>query len=372
MKTPAGPPFIVETGRPLQVGFIPDSDCAPIIAAHESGLFEKYDLRVELHRETRWANIRDKIIQGDLDAAHAPASLPFVVNLGIDSDQCACVAGMVLSLQGNSLTVSQELWNEGVRDPFSLRDLVYRNWGRRTYSFGVEFPHSPPYFLLRQWLKAGGLLPHSEVRLVVMPPAQMFPTLKLGYIDGFCVGEPWTSLAAESETGIALTSSAQLAPLHPEKVLMVRRDFAQDRANEHERLLAALLEACAFCDRPKNHPVLIEMLAQPRYVNAPMDCLKQAFPGKPVDDNNGPVGPHIFHHNSANAPTNAKATWLVNRLYELMEQSVLQVPISGRTPVLKNIFRLDIFERARSLVKEQALALQTELETYKASAVRPG
>jgi ABC-type nitrate/sulfonate/bicarbonate transport system substrate-binding protein len=363
--------MILGSDRALHVGFIPDSDCAPIVAAHESGLFEKYDLHVELHRETRWANIRDKIINGDLDAAHAPASLPFVVNLGIDSDQCACVAGLVLSLQGNSMTISQELWHEGVRDASTLRDLVYRNWGRRTYSFGVEFPHSPPYFLLRQWLKGGGILPHTEVRLVVMPPAQMFPTLKLGYIDGYCVGEPWTSLAAESEAGVALATSADLAPLHPEKVLMVRSDFARERADEHERLIAALIEACAFCDKPGNHPLLVDMLSQPQYVNAPKDCLKRAFPGNPVDDPAGPVGPSIFHHNLANAPTNAKAAWLVNRLYELMEQSVLPAPTSGRAPVLKNIFRLDIFERAKAVVAEQALAIKAELESYKANAVRP-
>src|ERR1044071_4610747 len=165
MNTKIDFPEILKRGRPLQLGFIPDGDCAPLIAARESGLFEKYELHVELQRRTRWANIRDGIIEGDLDAAHAPASLPFVVNLGIDSDRCACVAGMVLSLQGNSITISRELWEQGVRDGATLREQVSRNWGRRTFTFGVVFPHSPPYFLLRQWLQAGGILPHTEVRI---------------------------------------------------------------------------------------------------------------------------------------------------------------------------------------------------------------
>jgi len=95
--------------RPLRIGFIPESDCAPVVVARESGLFEKYELQVELQRETRWANIRDRIVQGELDAAHAPVSLPFVTNLGIDSDQCACLAGLVLSLQGNAITISRHL-----------------------------------------------------------------------------------------------------------------------------------------------------------------------------------------------------------------------------------------------------------------------
>jgi len=238
--------------------------------------------------------------------------------------------------------------------------LIYRSWGKRTYTFGIVFPHSPPYFLLRQWLKLGGIVPHLEVRFVVLPPSQMFPTLKLGYIDGFCVGEPWTSLAIEAQVGACVATSAELAPLHPEKVLMVRRDFALERASEHERLIAALLEACEFCDRPKNLPLLAEMLAQPHYVNAPIECLKRSFGA-------GFGGLNIFHRHNANDPTDDKAEWVVGRLYELMEEHVLKMPPLGRTPIVKNIFRRDIFERAKTAVSEQTQAMKTEAETYRAS-----
>ncbi|HLX72715.1 MAG TPA: CmpA/NrtA family ABC transporter substrate-binding protein, partial [Verrucomicrobiae bacterium] len=213
-----GFPSVLEKGEPLQIGFIPDGDCAPIAVARESGLFEKYELNVQLHRETRLSNIRDRIIEGDLDAVHAPATLPFITNLGIDSDCCACVTGLVLSLQGNAITVSRQLWDEGVRDAKTLRDLIFRNWGKRTFTFGVVFPHSPAFLLLKRWLREGNVSP-SEVRIVVVHPAQMFPTLKLGYIDGFCAGEPWTSLAVEAQAGVCVATSRELAPLHPEKVL---------------------------------------------------------------------------------------------------------------------------------------------------------
>jgi len=154
-----GFPEIVEKAEPLQIGFIPDGDCAPIAVARESGLFDKYELNVHLQRETRLANIRDKMIEGELDAVHAPATLPFITNLGIDSDRCACVTGMVLSLQGNAITVSKHLWDEGVRDGATLRDLIFRNWGKRTFTFGVVFPHSPAFLLLRRWLREGKVSP---------------------------------------------------------------------------------------------------------------------------------------------------------------------------------------------------------------------
>ena len=70
----------------------------------------------------------------------------------------------------------------------------------------------------------------------------MYPLLKLGYLDGYCAGEPWGSVAVQAGVGACLETSATLAPAHPEKVLLVRKDFAQNRADEHERLIAALRE----------------------------------------------------------------------------------------------------------------------------------
>ncbi len=369
-RSKSGFPDILERSGVLRVGFIPVGDCAPLVFAHESGLFQKYELRVELQRETRWADIRDRVIHGELDAAQAPATLPFVTNLGIDSDRCACVTGLVLSLQGNAITLSRQLWEDGVRDAATLRELIYRDWGRRTYTFGVVFPYSPQYLLLRRWLQSGGIIPHTEVRIVVVPPAQMFPTLKLGYLDGYCVGEPWTSLAVEAQAGACVATSADLAPLHPEKVLMVCRDFAEKRAEEHERLIAALIEACAFCDRPENRNLLSEILAQPHYINAPAECLRGGTAGtsasrKPVAGVTGTQ--NIFHQHNANDPTDDKAAWVVSLLYEIMEQSILKMPPTGRTPMLKNIFRRDIFERAIAAVFDQTLALKQEAENYRAS-----
>src|SRR4029077_20609990 len=103
-----------------------------------------------------------------------------------------------------------------------------------------------------------GIIPGVEIRLVTIPPAQMFPTLTLGYIDGYCVSEPWNSIAVQAGVGVCVATSADLAPFHPEKVLMVRQSFAAGRPEEHERLLAASLEACAFCAQPANRTLLSE------------------------------------------------------------------------------------------------------------------
>jgi ABC-type nitrate/sulfonate/bicarbonate transport system substrate-binding protein len=355
----------------LRIGFLPVSDCAPVVYAYEAGLFSKYELEVELRRELSWADVRDKVINGDLDAAHAPATLPFLANLGVESDQCACVSGLVLSLQGVGITISRELWEMGVRDASTMREQVYRTWGKRTYTFGIVFPFTGQDFLLRQWLKSGGVVPEVEVRLINVPPAQMYPMLKLGYIDGFCAGEPWNMITTQSGAGVLLASSAELSPMHPEKVLMVRQSFSIGRADEHERILAALMEACAFCDQPQNRPLLSEMLAHRHYVNAPSECIRAGMGGRfGVGEGTMSERPNtsVFYAEEANEPSDAKASWVMNRLYDLLEQRFAKRPGLGRAPVLKNVFRLDIYERAKALLNQHVKDLGLEIETYEPSA----
>src|SRR3989442_8959006 len=111
---------IAKKPKPLRVGFLPENDCAPIVIAHEFGLFKEYGLTVELQSQASWKHIHDRIIHGELDAAHAPGMLPFLINLGLTPEKCECVTGLVLSLQGNAITISKELWRLGVRNAITL------------------------------------------------------------------------------------------------------------------------------------------------------------------------------------------------------------------------------------------------------------
>jgi ABC-type nitrate/sulfonate/bicarbonate transport system substrate-binding protein len=357
----------LKSKHPLRVGFLPESACAPLVYAQEAGLFAKYDLDVELRRETSSAELRDKVVQGALEAAHAPATLPFLTNLDRDSDDCACVCGAVLSLQGNAITISRQMWSQGVRDARILREQIYQQWGQKTFTFGVPSLLSSQSFLLRKWLQSGGILPSLGVRIVPIPPAQMFPVLKLGYIDGYCAGEPWTSLAVQAKAGVCVATSAELDPLHPEKVLMVRQSYASGRADEHERLIAALLEACAFCDLPENRPLLCALLSQPHYVNAPIECLEPGLVG-PFEFGDhqvrNPLELTIFNRHQANEPSDEKAAWVISHLYELLEQNLQAQGASRRAPVLKNIFRREIFQRARDLVFSPAKLMDARTQAY--------
>lgn len=353
--------------RKLRLGFVPLTDCAPLVMARELGLFAQRGLDVTLTRELGWATIRDKVIFGELDAAHAVAGMPVAATLGLGSIPCDCVAALVLNLHGNAITLSNRLWQQGVRDSDSLRELVVRPRGAKALTFGIVYPFSSHHFLLREWLGQAGLDPDREVRIVVVPPPQMVANLKAGNLDGFCAGEPWNSLAVQSNVGWCAAVSAELAPGHPEKVLMVRRDFAEQQQEAHLALVSALLQACEYCDAPENREHVVATLARPQYVNVPAAALSRGL-GAEFDLGHGRTRSipnfNIFHRDGANEPTSAKAAWVVDRL----RASGLAADPSRLDAALgRRIFRADLYERAikygqfsHHAIHERASSLESE------------
>jgi len=341
----AGATATVRRHPALRLGFVPLTDCAPLVMAQELGLFTKYDLRVTLSRELGWATIRDRIIHGEIDAAHALAPMPVAATLGLRSTRCPCLTGLILNLHGNAITLSQELWDAGVRDAASLREAIHRRRREKIFTFGAVAPLSSHAYLLRDWLAAADIHPDRDVRIVIVPPPQMVPNLKAGHLDGFCVGEPWNSLAVRCGAGWCAAVSAELAPGHPEKVLMVRREFAEKREREHLALLAALLEACEFCDAPGNRERLLTTLSRHEYVGVPAAALAHGLSGA-FDFGHG----HrrsvpdftIFHRHGANEPTAEKAAWVMKNL---RAHNAVD-PAAGSMTVGRRVFSSPIYENA--------------------------
>ncbi len=353
----------------LRVGFVPLTDCAPLVMAQELGLFARFGLRVTLERELGWATVRDKIIYGELDAAHALAAMPVAATLGLGSIACHCQTALVLNLNGNAITLSTDLWNRGVRDGETLRTEIKRSQPKKPLTFGVVFPFSSHRHLLRKWLSAHGIDAERDVRIVVVPPPQMAANLKAGNLDGFCAGEPWNSVAVQSRAGWCVATSAQLDAGHPEKVLMVRREFAEQRPNEHGALIASLLQACEFCAAPENHPLIAETLARPEFVGVPAEILRRGLEGR-LDFGREHIQAVpdfcVFHGGSANEPAYEKAAWAL----ELVRASGLCSRPAGLDFALaRKVFRPDIFEQALRLTPETTKPNQNETELNPESAL---
>lgn len=336
----------------LRVGFVPLNDCAPLVMADELGLFKKFGLRVQLSRELGWATIRDKIVHGELDAAHALAAMPAAATLGLGSIACDCLTALVLNLNGNAITLSDDLWNRGVRDGATLRDEIKRSRHKKIFTFGATFAFSSHRHLLRRWLAENGIDAERDVRVVVVPPPQMAANLKTGNLDGFCVGEPWNSVAVQARAGWIAATSLELDSQHPEKVLMVRADFAAQRGEEHVALVSALIEACEFCDDPANHDEIVSTLARPEYVGVSENSLRHGVTGE-IDFGRGITRKIsdfcIFHRNDANEPTSTKAAWAL----ELIRSSgFCKEPSALNFALGRKIFRPDIFDEAKQISRE--------------------
>jgi len=331
--------------RSIRLGFVPLNDAAPLIMAQELDLFEKHGVRVALQRELGWATIRDKIIYGELEAAHALAAMPFAATLGFGSIRCECLTALILSLNGNAITLSEDLWKSGIRDSADLVRHIRQSRSEKKLTFGIVHRFSTHRYLLAKWLAANGIDSAREIRMVVLPPSQMVANLASGNLDAFCVGEPWNSVAIAAGKGWCVETSESIDPGHPEKVLMVRQDFAEKREGEHLALLAALLEACAFCDVPENAEKIAIVLARPQYVGASAEALLQASAefnfghgrSKNVSDF------CVFHRSGANDPDLNKASWIVDVVRGAL--SPAEMPLL-RPNITEQVFRSDIFARA--------------------------
>ena len=341
----------------LTIGFVPIIDCAVLIAASELGLFAKYGLNVTLSREVGWATIREKLLHDELHAVHAPASMGFVVRCGIGGVPRPCLTAFVLSLNGSAITLSRELWERGVRDASTLRAVIEADRDRRTYSFGAVLEFSTQNYNLRRWLQSGGIDPDRDVRIPIIPSPVIHRGLSDGHIDGYCVAEPWNSIAVESGAGWIAVTTAEIAPAQPEKVLLVLEEFAERQPDEHLALVAALIEASIYCEMPANRPALARMLAHSRYLDVPVPLLEKSLIG-PLETGRGRLAADDFvtyHYGGANVPDRGKGRQVFN---DVRTHPAAQQCRALRPDVIGRVFREDLYYRALDLTgpKESAPA----------------
>jgi len=270
----------------IVAGFIPLLDCAPLVVAAEKGFAAEEGIELVLARETSWANIRDRLVVGRLDAAHMLGPMAVAATLGIGHLQVPVVAPYSFGLGGNAITVATSLWEQMTRcgadvgaspavQGRALREVVAER--ERTnapaLTFAMVYPFSCHNYELRYWLAAVGIHPDRDVRLVVLPPPLLVDAMRAGHIDGFCVGEPWNSLAVSVGVGCIILPTTAIWPHSPEKVLGCRRDWAQRHPEHLQALLRAVYRGALWCEQSANHAELAALLAQPRFVDTPADIL---------------------------------------------------------------------------------------------------
>ncbi|HEX7035322.1 MAG TPA: CmpA/NrtA family ABC transporter substrate-binding protein [Pseudomonadales bacterium] len=337
----------------ITAAFVPLVDSAPLVAAAERGFAAREGIELELVREPSWASLRDHLNLGYVDCAHALAPLPLASALGVSHVQVACAVPFVLSRGGNAVTVSNELYAElaaaargaPLEGPVAVGAALATIVARRgtPLTFGMVFPFSGHNFELRYWLAAAGIHPDRDVRLVAIPPPLMVESLRARQVDGFCVGEPWNSLAVAEGLGRIVVAKSALVPHGVEKVLAVRPVLA----HSPERLgplLRALAAAAAWADDPVNHAELAALLARPSYLDAPPELIRAALGGE-LDCGGGRRLADrdflYFHRHGANVPSARDALWI----YAQMLRWGQLAPDPAQEARAARVFRPDLYRQ---------------------------
>lgn len=266
--------------RKIKLGFIPLTDCAPLVAAKELGLFAKYGVDVELEKQASWAVVRDKILNGEIDGAHCLFSMPLSVYTGVGGKAGSEMKiAMVLNNNGQAITLSKDFCGQvGFKQVNKAAGAVKNVQGRKEVTFAQTFPGGTHDIWLRYWMSAAGINQKS-VGIITIPPPQMVANMRVDNMEGYCVGEPWNGVAAAQNVGFTHISSQDLWKNHPEKALVVNSAFATAHKEDLKKVMKAIIEACKWLDNMGNRAKVASWLSKPNYVNAPVQVLEARLKG---------------------------------------------------------------------------------------------
>ncbi|MBD9599114.1 ABC transporter substrate-binding protein [Pseudomonas sp. PDM10] len=267
----------------INLGFMALSDCASVVVAATQGFAQPYGLTLNLKRQSSWANLRDKLVSGELDAAHSLYGLIYAVHLGIGGVASTDMAVLMgLNQNGQSINLSHGLQALDVTSPEALERHVHQS--RPKLTFAQTFPTGTHAMWLYYWLASQGIHPLQDVDSVVVPPPQMVAHLQAGRIDGFCVGEPWSASAVQQNLGFTMATTQTIWPDHPEKVLGCTRAFVEQYPNTARALVMAILEASRFIEEStENRRSTAKLLSAPQYLDAPLGCIEPRLLGDYAD-----------------------------------------------------------------------------------------
>lgn len=267
--------------EPVKLGFIPLTDCAPLVMAKELGLFKKYGVEVVLTKETSWANIRDKILTGELDGAHCLYSMPFSVYTGVGGKEGSLMKiAMMLNVNGQAITLSNDFCGKvGFKQMNKVTPVVAAKLkAEKEVTFAMTFPGGTHDLWLRNWMSLAGLN-QKAVKIITIPPPQMVANMKVGNMDGFSVGEPWNGVAVKQGIGFTQIASQDIWKDHPEKALVVNNEFSTKHKADLVKVMKAVMEACKWLDVPANRKKAAAVIGKAPYVNAPADIIEGRLMG---------------------------------------------------------------------------------------------
>ncbi|MDO8441288.1 MAG: CmpA/NrtA family ABC transporter substrate-binding protein [Polaromonas sp.] len=334
----------------VKVGFIPLTDCASVVMASVLGFDKKYGIKIVLSKESSWASVRDKLVNGELDAAHVLYGLIYGVQNGVGGAKKDMAILMSLNHNGQAITLSKKIADAGGKDGAALARLMQTD--KREYSFAQTFPTGTHAMWLYYWLATYGVNPMKDVKVITVPPPQMVANMRVGNMDGYCVGEPWGHRAIADGIGNTAVTTQDIWKDHPEKALGTTAEFVKKYPNTARAVTAAIIEAGKWIDASlTNKNKMAETVADKSYVNTSVDVINQRILGryqnglgKTWDDPNYMM---FYNDGTVNFPSRTDGMWFLtqHKRWGLIKEH------PDYLAVAKQINQIDIYKQAATAAK---------------------
>jgi len=336
--------------KEVKIGFIPLTDCASVVMASVLGFDKKYGVTIIPTKEASWAGVRDKLVNGELDFAHVLYGLVYGVHLGLAGPKKDMAVLMNLNHNGQAITLSKKLAEKGAVNGAGLAKLMASE--KREYTFAQTFPTGTHAMWLYYWLAAHGINPMKDAKVITVPPPQMVANMRVGNMDGFCVGEPWNHRAIMDGIGITATTTQDIWKDHPEKVLGTTSEFVQKYPNTARAVTAAILEASKWIDDGlANKNKMAETIAGKAYVNTGVDAINQRILGRYQDGMgktwDDPNHMKFFNEGTVNFPYLTDGMWFLtqHKRWGLVKDH------PDYLNVAKAVNRIDVYKQAATASK---------------------
>jgi nitrate/nitrite transport system substrate-binding protein len=333
--------------KDLKFGMIALTDCSSIVIAHEKGYFKKYGINSTVSKGASWAAIRDSLMNGDIQATHMLTGMPIASTMGLlGSPKRPMIIPWMINRNGQSISLKADLKGRVGADPKALKPLVDEAKANGTkMTFAMTFPSGTHAMWMRYYLGAGGIHPDRDVALITVPPPQMIANMKIGKMDGFCVGEPWNARTVADGVGFTSINTQDIWKDHPEKVCAFTAEFAEKNPKTVKAVLKALHEASVWLDNLDNRPEQAEIVSRPTYINCPKDLILGRMLGDyDYGDGRKTKDPNymIFSQRNCNFPQPKYAIWWLSqfRRWGMVDEA------PDYAGVAKQVMRFDIYEEA--------------------------
>ncbi|MCW8357290.1 ABC transporter substrate-binding protein [Marinomonas pontica] len=213
----------------------------------------------------------------------------------------------------------------------------------------MVYPYSSHNYQLRDWLSRAGIDSDNDVQIVVVPPVKMVDSLRQGDIDGYCVGEPWNSLAVEQGVGHMLVTGFEIWGSTPEKVFGVNSTWAEQNRGSYLAVIRALEQACKWVDNPANQTELLNILSQSDYLNCTVEQLVYGFGSvKPKGQFDWPMDAYQrFSGSDINKPLPSYALWIMAQMHRWHQLD----HVTSLNDLAEQVYRKDLFYEALGLAQ---------------------